>query len=214
MTLPVYVDTARTLAEFRMAQGLGPILKHPADLERYRRIIEATRPEVIVECGTNTGASAAWFANQGVDVVTIDINPRHGDWAFLAAREPEAVRRITYVVGSSIDPDVHSRVAELIAGRRCMVSLDSDHTAAHVTREIEMYGPLVTPGCYLVVEDGIFRFAPPEKWKRHLFGDPTQGNPLDAVEATLVDDPHWRRGIDIERLDPISHHPGGFWVRL
>lgn len=206
MSLPVYIDTAKTLERFGFAQGLGDILKHPADLDRYRAVIEATRPEVIVETGTRTGASASWFASQGVDVITVEID----DSARLAHRDES----VLHLLGDSADPAISAHVAELVAGRRVMVSLDSDHTAAHVTREIQLYGPLVTPGCYLVVEDGIFRFAGPDKWKRHLFGDPTQGNPLDAVEATLANDPRWRRDIDIERMHPISHHPGGFWVKL
>lgn len=34
-----------------------------------------------------------------------------------------------------------------------MVVLDSDHSFAHVRRELELYGDLVTPECYLIVED-------------------------------------------------------------
>ena len=34
-----------------------------------------------------------------------------------------------------------------------MVILDSDHSRDHVLRELELYAPFVTRGCYLVVED-------------------------------------------------------------
>jgi len=34
-----------------------------------------------------------------------------------------------------------------------MVFLDSDHSMEHVARELKAYGPMVTPGCYMVVDD-------------------------------------------------------------
>ncbi len=36
-----------------------------------------------------------------------------------------------------------------------MVMLDSNHTHAHVARELELYSPFVTKGCYLVVLDTV-----------------------------------------------------------
>jgi cephalosporin hydroxylase len=42
---------------------------------------------------------------------------------------------------------------KLAVGRRTMVILDSDHEFTQVRREMELYSDLVSPGCYLIVED-------------------------------------------------------------
>jgi len=99
-----------------------------------------------------------------------------------------------------------------VAGRRCMVSLDSDHSGPHVSEEIKLYGPLVTPGCYLVVEDGIFGYATRTLRTAHGLGDMI-GSPLDAIEEHLAGNPDWSRDIATERLSPVTHHPAGFWRR-
>jgi cephalosporin hydroxylase len=36
--------------------------------------------------------------------------------------------------------------------------LDSNHSYAHVTAELEAYAPLVTPGSYIVATDGLMEF--------------------------------------------------------
>lgn len=178
------------------------LLKLDADLTRYKAIIEATRPEVIVETGTHKGASARWFAQQsGVErVITVDIDERE--------RPDDG---IIYAVGDSADPAIAAAVTSLVAGRRCMVVLDSDHSGPHVAKEIKLYGPLVSPGCYLVVEDGIFGLASQALRDRHLPG--LAGSPLDAIAEHLHGKPGWSRDIAIERMSATSHHPCGYWVR-
>lgn len=211
--LEVYVDTRRTLAEFAFARGHGNILKTVDDLQRYEKIIDMTSPEVIVECGTATGASAAWFARQGLDVITIDMVPRMQDRRVIYKTWPMLYERLTFLNGSTTDARIIERVTELVAGRRCMVSLDSDHSKSYVEQEITAYIPFVSPDCYLVVEDGIFRFAEPQQWHLFHFGDPALGTPLDAIESTLVGHPDFERDVAIEVMTPISHHPGGWWRR-
>jgi cephalosporin hydroxylase len=185
--------------------------KLPADLDRYAQVIEATRPEVLVETGTHTGGSARWFADHDLDVITVDVDDpfeKFGGEAYVKAGHP----RITLVRGSSVDPDVVARVSALVAGRRCMVSLDSDHSAAHVAREIEAYGPLVSPGCYLVVEDTLFGYGHDVRSKDHGL-HPRAGSPLDAVARFLAGKPDWSRDVAIERSATISQNPAGWWVR-
>jgi cephalosporin hydroxylase len=208
--LPVHVDleaSLETLASNRHVKADG-MLKLDEDLERYRQIIEATKPEVIVETGTRAGASARWFAEQGIDVITVDITP-HERGTILGDGSRGQVDCLT---GDSSDPDVGDYIRGMVRGRRCMVSLDADHSGPHVTKEIELYGPLVTPGCYLVVEDGIFGYATRTLRTAHGLGDMI-GSPLDAIEKHLEGNPDWSRDIALERLSPTTHHPAGFWIR-
>ena len=52
--------------------------------------------------------------------------------------------------------DTVAEVRSLIRpGDRVMVTLDSNHTKAHVAAELERYAPLVTPGSYCVVFDSV-----------------------------------------------------------
>jgi len=128
-----------------------PLLKLPMDLWTYQEIIHDTKPDLIVETGTNRGGSALYFANlcdiagRG-RIITVDISAPPVE----APQHP----RIEYIIGSSTSPEVLERIRSNIQpGERVMVVLDSDHSEPHVRRELDLYSPLVTPGCYLVVED-------------------------------------------------------------
>jgi len=211
--LPIHIDVAESLATFERGEHEQSVhglrtWKLAADLDRYAAVIAATRPEVVVETGTKWGGSARWFEARGLDVVTVDIDPGPSRLARLICP------RVTWVSGSSIDPDVVSEVAAAVAGRRVMVSLDAEHAAPHVAEEIRAYGPLVSPGCYLVVEDAIFDLADTdEEQARGGLQIPHVGGPLKAIQQELVGEPGWVRDEDIEKLHPVSHHPVGWWVR-
>lgn len=125
------------------------MLKCPLDLWVYQEIIHETRPDLIVETGTSRGGSALFLCDV-LDAVG------HGDVISVDVREfsgRPAHRRLTYRTASSIDPELVAWIGEQASGRRTMVILDSDHSQAHVRAELEAYAPLVTPGCYLIVED-------------------------------------------------------------
>jgi cephalosporin hydroxylase len=181
--------------------------KSQQDLARYRHVVEATRPEVVVETGTKWGGTAAWFADTfGVHAITVDVVG-----ASATVREWPGV---TAVTGSSIDPDVVAQVVELVGARRCMVSLDSDHHFGHVQAEIRAYAPLVTVGCYLVVEDALGDLAQGDEARRFGARIPEEGGALPAIEAELVGRPGWVRDLDVEGMDLVSHSPFGWWRRV
>jgi cephalosporin hydroxylase len=185
--------------------GLG-VWKSVDDLNRHGTIIAATRPEVVIETGTRWGGYAAWVADTfGIDVITVDIERTAG--------RPSTWPRVSYVLGDSVKPAATREVRRLRAGRRTMVVLDSDHHAPHVEREIATYGPLVTPGCHLVVEDGLADLLEPDRAQIIGHRIPKLGGPLRAISTTLAGRPGWRRDLAIENLSPISHSPGGWWIR-
>jgi cephalosporin hydroxylase len=109
------------------------------------------RPDVIVEAGTNRGGSALYLADLcettgNGRVITIDVED-------LAAGVTHP--RLTKILGSSTDPAVHAQVSSHLDGAASvLVILDSDHSYAHVRDELKLWSDVVTPGSYLIVEDG------------------------------------------------------------
>jgi cephalosporin hydroxylase len=136
------------------------VQKNPLDLWIYQEILWDCKPDLIIEMGTASGASALFLANQldliglGGEVMSVDIDNRLG----IVPAHP----RITYLVGNSTDSSIANkidiRVKQWAACRRpskpkVMVILDDDHTTPHVLDELRMYSCVVTPGQYLIVED-------------------------------------------------------------
>ena len=153
-------------------------IKSPLDLWVYQEIIWETRPDLIVETGTNRGGTALFIASI-CDLVgrgrVISIDLREVSPAF-----PQH-DRITYLGGrSSTDPEL---ALDVVPDERVMVILDSDHSRDHVLAELERFGPLVTPGCYLIVEDTSVGGHPVEP----RFGP----GPMDAVDAFVPRHPEF-----------------------
>jgi cephalosporin hydroxylase len=86
-----------------------------------------------------------------------------------------------------------------------MVVLDSDHTDAHVTQELEAYGPLVTPGCYMVVEDTCLNGNPVLR----RFGP----GPAEAVRRFLETDNSFEVDRGREKFK-MTFNPGGYLRRV
>ncbi len=125
--------------------------KCPLDMWIYQEILHEVRPDVIVEAGTNQGGSALYLADLCETlghgrVVTIDIEDLAAD-----VTHP----RMTKLLGSSTDPVIHTQVMTHLDGAASvLVILDSDHSYAHVRDELRIWSDVVTPGSYVIVEDG------------------------------------------------------------
>lgn len=176
--------------------------KSPMDLWAYQEILFSNKPELVIETGTYNGGSALFLASVcdlmgSGKVVSIDIDPKGP-----LPTHP----RITYMSGrSSTDGAVLEEVRRLAADSAgVMVILDSDHSRDHVTAELDLYSPLVTPGQYLVVED------------TNINGHPVLAEfgpgPMEAVDAWLPTVSGWIRDVRQERF-MVTFNPSGYLLR-
>lgn len=186
-------------------QWAGGAVKTEDDLDRYRLIIDKTKPDVLIECGTFSGKSAAWFAQYIPHVVTVDMTARH---IHDETRE-EWAGKVEMVVADSASRDATHGVRNWLThwgAQRIMVVLDSDHSTSHVSQELQAYAPLVAKGCYCVVEDGLVRWMP---------NHPYIGDPLEAIGWWMG---HEGSSLGFE-IDTViegyrltTQHPAG-WLR-
>ena len=197
-----FTDLVRTTANFGELKWLGqPIWQNVLDLWVIQETLAEVKPELLIECGTNKGGSALFYAHlfdlmgRG-NVVTIDVEPKHD-----VAHVP-----VTYLVGSSTSPAIVHAVRERVAACHgpVLVILDSSHSSHHVRAELRCYAPFVTRGSYCLVQDGII-----DTLRVFRAGRP---GPLPAIEDFLQTTNDFV--IDEERSKRflISHHPKG-WLK-
>ena len=198
-----------------------PIIQLPDDMVRIQEVIYAVKPDLIIETGVAHGGSLIFYASlckamETGRIVGVDIEIRPHNRAAIEAHEMFPL--ITLIEGSSVDPEVVAEAAGHIKpGETVMVLLDSNHTKAHVLAELEAYGPMVTPGSYIVATDGIMG---------HVVGAPrTQpGWSWDNPEAAAQDFVAAHAEFVIEEpafpfnegttADRVTYWPSGFIRRL
>ena len=196
-----------------------PVIQLPDDMVRIQEAIFQVRPDVIVETGIAHGGSLIYYASvmelMGHGrVIGIDVEIRPHNRTAIAAHP--MVKRITMIEGSSIAPDTVASVKGLIRpGERVMLILDSNHLRAHVAAELEAYCDLVTPGSYILAQDGVMQMvAGMPRTKPEWSVD----NPISAVQDFLAVHPEFVPALPPRPFDETdatpdcTHHPGG-WLR-
>jgi cephalosporin hydroxylase len=199
------LDLVSQTENFRHVRWLGqPLWQNTTDLWTIQEVISEVRPGLLIETGTYEGGSARFYASlmdlmDHGRVITIDLR-----------RKPEIDHpRVTFIPGSSTDPFVVARVRAEVAKTEgsVMVILDSDHRQAHVAAELEAYASLVTPGSYILVQDGIMDELLPALRKD------TPG-PVPAIRAFLKAHPEFVEDSELSERFLITSHPHGWLRRL
>ena len=197
-----------------------PIIQLPDDMMRLQEVIYAIQPDVIIETGIAHGGSLIFYASlckamEKGRVVGVDIEIRPHNRK--AIDEHPLRSYLTLIEGSSVDAAIVDQVRSNVkAGDTVLVLLDSNHTKAHVLAELEAYGPMVTPGSYIVATDGIMSWlgnAPRTQ------SDWSWNNPLEAAREFAgrhpefaIEDPAFPFNEGVVR-DRVTYWPGAYLKR-
>ena len=142
-----------------------PIIQYPEDIMAIQELIWNVKPDLVIETGIARGGSLILSASilelvggKG-EVLGIDTDIREHNRRKIETHR--MFKRISMLEGSSVDPVILNKVKKFARGKRkIIVFLDSNHSHAHVLKELELYSPFVTKGSYIVAFDTIAEFLP------------------------------------------------------
>ena len=188
-----------------------PIIQYPQDMVAVQEIIWKTKPDFIIETGVARGGSLVLSAsilhllNSNGIVVGVDIRPHNRK----AIEAHPLAHRIKLIQGSSIDKLTVDQIKGFIKPKhKVMVILDSNHTHAHVLKELELYSSLVTENCYLVVMDTAIEDMPEDYFSDRPWG--RGDNPKTAVHEFLESSDRFEIDESIHNKLLITAAPDGY----
>lgn len=173
--------------------------KFPSDGIAMQELLCRCRPQVLVELGTQYGGSTTFFSSfaalAGIEaIVTVDI----------MALDRPPVPMASFLTGDDTSSEIFSQVKQLVGDRTCSVVIDSNHHAEHVDKELELYGPLVTPGQALIMEDTHVDVLDFKKFRQ-------DGGPLRSLQKYMPKHPEFELTTDVEPY--ITSNFFGYWVK-
>jgi cephalosporin hydroxylase len=213
------VETLVSLDQYDYAylwSWLGlPIIQLPADVIATQEVIWRCKPDIIIETGVARGGSMIFLASMMQllgrgKVIGVDIDIRSHNRS--AIEDHPLSHRVVLIEGPSTSSDVVEKVrAEIPTGAQVMVILDSDHSHDHVLSELRTYGPLVTPGQYLIVADTMLgkmdlTQTPTKRSKLWSPGD----EPLSALRSYLAQTERFKHDEALNGKLVMSSSPDGY----
>lgn len=196
-----------------------PVIQLPEDMIRIQEVIFKLKPDVIIETGVAHGGSLIFYSSlcKAMDKgrvigIDIEIRPHNRD----AIEAHPLSNRITLIEGSSTAKEIVAQVKSMVnPGEAVLVILDSNHTYAHVSNELEAYSDLVTPGSYIVATDGIMYDLPNvPRGKLEWTTDNPAAAAVDFVSRHsefFIEQPAWLFN-ESELSQNVTHWPSA-WIR-
>lgn len=134
-----------------------PVIQTPEDLILIQELIFKIQPDFIIETGIAHGGGLIYYAslmeslNKG-EVIGVDIEIREHNRKVIKSHP--LFKRIEMIEGNSISTQTIKNLrARIPKNSKVIICLDSNHTKAHVLKELQLYQKFVIVGSYIVVFD-------------------------------------------------------------
>ncbi|MFZ5807429.1 MAG: CmcI family methyltransferase [Verrucomicrobiota bacterium] len=185
--------------EDRQTWNGAKMVKLPSDCLAIHKLLTRCSPQVVVECGSQYGGSAAFIASFAAEakiesIISLDV----------VELERPKISIVNFITGDSSNREVFENVKNLVGARSCSVILDSNHHADHVEKELALFGDLVTPGQALIMEDTHVDVLNFKKFRE-------TGGPLRALQQWLPQHPEFAPAENIEPYVTTNYF--GYWIR-
>jgi predicted O-methyltransferase YrrM len=133
------------------------------EIKEFLRIVEAERPQAVLEIGTAAGGTLFLLTRVVADdalLVSVDLRRGQFGGGYPAWRGPlyrsfaHNAQRIELVVGDSHEPRTLQRIHRLLESKPLdLLFVDGDHTYEGVRQDLADYAPLVRPNGLIAFHD-------------------------------------------------------------
>ncbi|MBI5515619.1 MAG: class I SAM-dependent methyltransferase [Deltaproteobacteria bacterium] len=212
-----WLQASAPLKHLYQHRWLGERFYHlPGDMIALQEVLWAARPRLVIHTGIAAGGGPLFLASVlsllGGDGRVVAVDPKPREEGLDALRKHPLAAMVDVLVANPAEESTRDLLAQRARDHGpVVVVLDLIHTHAHVLRELELLGELVTVGSYVVVLDTVMEDLPEDFFAGRPYGK--GNNPGTAVRDFLARDARFEQDPQFEDRVLLTLAPGGFLRR-
>jgi cephalosporin hydroxylase len=192
-----------------------PIVKLPEDIIVIQEFYFDYKPTAVIEIGVARGGSVALAVSlqklNEVEPNILGLDIKIFEHTHLAMREFLDKGYLKLVETDSTSGTAEQELKSFVNGHnRVFTILDSNHSHAHVMRELELLDKCLPIGSVVLVADGIIEHLPEREDRPWGKGD----NPLTATIEFLDKNRNWKRLEKFSRRSLFSEFQDGWITKI
>lgn len=192
-----------------------PIVKLPEDIVVIQEFYFDYKPTAVVEIGVARGGSVALAVSlqklNDIKPNVLGLDIKFYEHTQVAMKEFLKKKYLKLVETDATSILAEQEIKNFVRGHeRVFTILDSNHSHAHVTKELELLDKCLPAGSVVLVADGIIEHLPEREDRPWGKGD----NPLTATIEFLEKNQNWARVSKFSQRSLFSEFRDGWITKL